>query len=687
MTKKDAEQRIRKLRKLIEYHRTLYHVFDAPEISDEALDALKNELEELEHRYPELVIPTSPTQTVGGRPLERFVQVRHEAPMLSFFDAFSEEEMRQWLERLENFLGHSLQAGRESLFYCELKIDGLAIELVYDNGRLVRGSTRGDGIVGEDITQNLLTVLSIPQRLEQLGSAPILKHLVVRGEVFITKKELEHINKEQQKKGLRPYANARNLAAGSVRQLDPAITASRRLESFQYDIVTNVGQKTHEEEHKILASWGFKVNEHNRAARSLEEIFVFRNAWEKKREALGYEIDGVVVIVNNNAVFDTGGVVGKGPRAAIAYKFSPRQATTVVEDIVVQVGRTGTLTPVAVLRPVEVSGVTVTHSTLHNFDEIKRLDVRVKDTVILTRSGDVIPKVIGVIKELRPAKTRLYVPPRRCPVDGSPLIREGVLVRCSNRSCGAQNRNRILHFASRDAFDIRGLGRKIVDRFLDEGLIGNAADIFFLKEEDVASLERFGEKSARNLITEIEQARTISLDKFLYALGILHVGQETARALSRRFLTRRKSISIRTAASFFSSLSLGDLQDIQDIGPVVAESIRQWFSDRHNLEMLKRLNDARLVLKSPERAVGGVFRGKKFVITGTLSLPRQRIKEIIQREGGHLQSSVSSKTDVVLAGRDSGSKLERARQRHTAVWDEQTFVSHLPLAVRKSLGL
>jgi len=686
MTKKDAEQRIRKLRKLIEYHRTLYHVFDAPEISDEALDALKNELEELEHRYPELVIPTSPTQTVGGRPLEKFVQVRHEAPMLSFFDAFSEEEMRQWLERLENFLGHSLQAGRESLFYCELKIDGLAIELVYDNGRLVRGSTRGDGTMGEDITQNLLTAPSIPQRLEQLGSAPIPQYLVVRGEVFITKKELEHINKEQQKKGLRPYANARNLAAGSVRQLDPAITASRRLESFQYDIVTDVGQMTHEEEHKILASWGFKVNEHNRAARSLEEIFAFRNAWEKKREALAYEIDGVVVIVNDNAVFDTSGVVGKGPRAAIAYKFSPRQATTVVEDIVVQVGRTGTLTPVAVLRPVEVSGVTVTHSTLHNFDEIKRLDVRVEDTVILTRSGDVIPKVIGVIKELRPAKTRPYVPPRRCPVDGSPLVRDGVLVRCSNRSCGAQNRNRILHFASRDAFDIRGLGRKIVDRFLDEGLIGNAADIFFLKEGDIALLERFGEKSARNLITEIEQARTISLDKFLYALGILHVGQETARALSQRFLTRRKGISIRTAASFFSSLSLGDLQDIQDIGPVVAESIRQWFSDRHNLAMLKRLNDARLVLKSSERAVGGVFKGKEFVITGTLSLPRQRIKEIIQREGGHLQSSVSSKTDVVLAGRDSGSKLEHARQHHTAVWDEQTFISHLPLAVRKSLG-
>lgn len=678
MEKQKIQQRIEKLRKLIDYHRTLYHTFDAPEVSDAAFDTLKNELEELERAYPEFIVASSPTQKIGGVPLDKFVKIRHEVPMLSFFDAFSQREMEEWYGRLEKHVGVSrLKKARHPLFYCELKIDGLAVELVYENGVFIKGSTRGDGMIGEDVTQNLKTIASIPSVLTQLGHWSIPKHLVVRGEVFISKKELERINKEQEKKGARPFANTRNLAAGSIRQLDPAIAASRKLESLQYALATDCGQKTHEEEHKMLASWGFSLSPDARAMDSLVDVFAFRDGWEKKRETIPYEVDGVVAIINDVEIFRAGGVVGKGPRGVIAYKFSPREATTIVEDVKIQVGRTGILTPVAVLKPVEISGVTITHATLHNFDEIERLDVRIGDTVVVTRSGDVIPKIMNVLRELRTGKEKKISIPKTCPSDGSPLSREGALVRCTNALCGAQNKHRILHFVSRGAFNIQGLGEKIVDRFLDEGLLTDVADIFSLQEGDIASLERFGEKSARNLVDQISLAKKISIAKFLYALGILHVGQETAHALANFFISQSKRVDVLGVLNFFGACSVDQLQAIVDIGPAVSKSIVKWFSDKRNKNLLNALHRAGIILEKPKRK-SNTLKGMKIVLTGTLhDLSRQQARELIEEEGGDVQSDVSSHTDVVVVGQNPGSKYQRALTLGIPVWDEEEFLKKI----------
>ena len=682
MDKDAARSRAGKLRKLIEYHRTLYHTFDAPELSDAAFDTLKNELEELEGRFPDLAVADSPTQKVGGAPLDAFVKVPHEAPMLSFHDAFSEKEMAEWLDRLEKYLGKKL-AGSSAcpLFYCELKLDGLAIELVYEKGALVLGATRGDGKIGEDVTQNVKTIATIPQRLVQLGKWNVPDHLVVRGEIFVPIRELERINREQERKGEKPYANTRNLAAGSIRQLDPVVAAARKLESYQYDIVTDTGLPiaTHEEKHKVLASWGFVVNPYNRIEATLADVYAFRNAWGKKREKLGYEIDGIVVMVNDEALFRSGGVVGKAPRGAIAYKFSPRQATTIVEDVIVQVGRTGVLTPVAVLKPVEVSGVTISHATLHNFDEIKRLGLKIGDTVIVMRSGDVIPKVIQVLPELRTGKEKAVREPERCPVDEAPVVRDGVLLKCSNPSCGAKNRNGIIHFVSRAAFDIRGLGDKIVDRFLDEGLIATAADIFTLQKGDIAALERFGKKSAQNLIEEIERKKKISVEKFIFALGIVHVGAETALALAelaaKKVPADRGVVSVEALAVFFKKTSLEELQNVPDIGPKVAQSIHEWFSDARNEKLLYKLARVGVSVVSLPRHVSGTLAGMSLCLTGTLaSMSRQQAKEKIIAAGGHFQSEVTAQTTAVVAGEHPGSKYAKAQKLGIPVWSEEEWL-------------
>ncbi len=527
MNKQEIKNRIEKLKSEINRYRYAYHVLDKSLISDAALDSLKKELFDLEQKYPEFITSDSPTQRIGGEPLKQFKKVSHEKPMLSFNDAFFEADMEDWLKRVENYLGHSIL----SAFYCELKIDGLAVELVYENGIFSQGSTRGDGLTGEDITQNLKTIEAIPlkilepeeikKNLKKIGLNPINYtlnpyRLIIRGEVFINKKEFNLINKEQEKRGKKIFANPRNMAAGSVRQLDQKITFSRRLDSFQYDIITDIGQKTHEEEHLLLKAFGFKTNSHNKPVDSLKEVFKFRNHWEAAvREKLPYEIDGVVVIINNNKIFETAGVVGKTPRAAIAYKFSAKETTTIVENIKVQVGRTGTLTPVAVLRPVELTGIRISHATLHNFDQIKRLGVKIGDTVIISRAGDVIPQITKVLTEFRSGKEKEFRAPDLCPVDGSKIIQEGVFYRCSNFDCGARNRELLRHFVSRTAFDIRGMGGKIIDRFLDEGLISDAADIFELEEGDIAVLEHFGEKSARNLIREIQIHKNVTLSRFI----------------------------------------------------------------------------------------------------------------------------------------------------------------------------
>ncbi len=690
MNRREAETRIEKLRKEIDRYRYAYHVFDKELISADALDSLKKELFDLETAFPDLVTPDSPTQRVSGKPLPAFRKVRHESPMISFNDAFSEEDVREWLERLEKYLGTNTTPS----FYCELKIDGLAIELMYENGILVQGSTRGDGIIGEDITQNVKTIEAVPLRLftpdeaaEHLkkdGYDPkrfdlTSKRLIVRGEVFVARHEFERMNREQEKKGLKPYANPRNIAAGSLRQLDSSITAARKLDSFQYAIVNDVGQKLHEEEHAILKAFGFKTNPHNKPAKSLKEVFEFRDRWETHRGSLVYEIDGIVVIVNENAVFQRGGVIGKAPRAAIAYKFSPREATTVIEDIKVQVGRTGALTPVAELRPVNVGGITITHATLHNRDEIERLGLRIGDTVVVSRAGDVIPQITKVLTEFRTGKEKRFLMPMRCPVDGSPVVRDGVIYRCGNPACAARHREALYHFVSRKAFDIRGLGQKILDKFLDEGLISDAADIFNLKEGDIAALPRFGEKSAENIVKEVETHKSISLERLLYSLGILHVGEETARILARKCQMPNAKCQIGDLIVRSRTWTLEELQELSDVGPKVAESIYRWFHDAKNIDFLKRLEKAGVeILREKGISKHVPLAGMAFVLTGTFSgMTREEAKEAIRRGGGEISESVSKNTNYVVAGENPGSKLATAEKLGVAVLNEKTFLKLL----------
>ena len=673
MNKPEAKQRIEKLKHEIERYRKAYHIENKSLISDEALDALKKELFDLEQEFPDLITPDSPTQRVEGQPLKEFRKVRHETRMLSLNDAFTEKDMRAWTERLENYLKRAVRGP----FYAELKIDGLAIELVYENGLLKEGATRGDSEVGEDITQNLKTIEAIPLKLRAGANTRVPSRLVVRGEVFLTKKEFERINKLQVKRGEKIYANPRNVAAGSIRQLDPKITAGRRLDSFQYGIVTNLGQKFHSEEHVLLGGLGFKVNPHNKRCASIEDVIEFRDYWEKHREKLPYEIDGIVVWVDENQIFESAGVAGKSPRAGVAYKFSPIESATVVEDIVVQVGRTGVLTPVAHLRPINVGGVTITHATLHNKDEIERLGLKIGDTVLVNRAGDVIPKISAVLPNLRTGKERAFHMPVKCPVDGSPVVREGALDRCSNLKCGARTRESLYHFVGRAAFNIEGLGPKIIDRFMDEGLVNDAADFFYLKEGDIAALPRFGKKSAENIIREIELKKKISLSKFIFSLGILHVGEETASALEKHTFEKHGKIEQpKDLLKIFARTSREELQEIPDIGPKVAESIYGWFREKRNETLLKKLGEAGVSMFSNlQRAAKGRLAGKIFVFTGTLrSMERGDAKEKVRSLGGEVSESVGKKTDYVVAGDAPGSKYEKAKKLNISVISEGDFL-------------
>ena len=686
MTKNEAKKRIEKLKKVINYHRYLYHVLDRQEISDAALDSLKKELFDLEEKYPDLRTPDSPTQRVGGKPLDEFKKVRHLVPMLSFNDAFSKEDMEDWLERISRMLP---EKERKNIhFYCEPKLDGLAIELTYEKGILKIGATRGDGLIGEDVTPNLKTIEAIPLRLREVkevvaeledeGLKEIAKFIrekgletvIVRGEVIITKKEFLRVNKQRVKKGLPPYANPRNIAAGSIRQLDPKVTASRHLDSNVYELITDLGQRTHEEKHKILKALGFKTNnKYNKFCPTLNDVFAYHAFWQQHRDALPFEIDGIVVIVNDNKLFAKLGVAGKAPRAAIAYKFPLKQAETVVEDIKVQVGRTGAVTPVAHLRPVRVGGVTITRATLHNADEIKRLDVRVGDTVIVGRAGDVIPAVLKVLKDMRTGKERVFKMPRRCPVCGTPLQRSAgeVVWRCPNPNCPARKTRFFYHFVSKAAFDIEGLGPKVIDQLLDEHLISDPADIFLLKEGDLIPLERFAQKSARNLIKAISKSKDITLDKLIYALGIRNVGEETAQDLAERFGSLE---SLRSATR-------EDLEKIEDIGPEVSQSIYEWFRDKDNIRFLEKLKKVGVRIQEPSRKKKNLkLNGKVFVFTGSLeSYSRNEAKEIVRSLGGKTSESVSGRTDFVVCGQDPGSKLERAKKLGVKVINEKQFLA------------
>ena len=562
MTKHEAKERIEKLKREINHHRYLYHVLDRSEISDAALDSLKHELVLLERQYPELVTPDSPTQRVGGVPLAKFSKVSHGVPMLSLEDAFSKTDMSEWRGRIRK-----AYPGGDFRFFAEQKIDGFAISLTYENGVFVRGSTRGDGLVGEDVTANLKTIESIPLALEmenirektQKGgstmrvsrkSKDIPKSLIssgileIRGEVFMTKKTFEKINEERKKGGSTLYANPRNTAAGSIRQLDPAVAASRKLEFLAYALVTDVGQASHGREHELLEALGFKTDKTARECADLDEVFSFYNEIGNRRGKLEHQIDGIVVSVNDNATFEKLGVAGKAPRGAIAFKFPAEEATTRVNDIVVQVGRTGALTPVAHLEPVPIGGTIVSHASLHNQDEIGRLGLKIGDTVVVKRAGDVIPKVVSVLTNLRTGKERAFRMPARCPVCKEAVQREEgeVISKCVNKKCPAKNKEALAHFVSRKAFNVIGLGDKILKKLSDVGLISDAADIFFLEHGDLSPLERFAERSADNLIASIASSKKIALGKFLYALGIPHVGEETARLLAEQVKSQKSKV-------------------------------------------------------------------------------------------------------------------------------------------------
>jgi DNA ligase (NAD+) len=686
MNLKEAKKRIEKLKKVINRGRYFYHVLGKDLISPEALDSLKKELFDLEQKFPELVTPDSPTQRVAGKPIKEFKKVIHkdweekEAKMLSLNDAFSKEDIFDWFTRLNNYLkqNHNLQLTNHN-FYCDLKMDGLAVELVYENGLLVQGSTRGDGLIGEDITQNLKTIEAIPLRLED--DPP--KRLVVRGEVFLTKREFAAINEELKKKGEKTYANPRNLAAGSIRQLDPAVTASRKLNFYAYGIPGSGENylkhfRSRSEEYKKLRQYSIPVNPHGKVVNSLEEVFNFHEEIYKKRDKLPYEIDGIVVTIDDNRIFEKAGVVGKAPRASVAYKFSPKEATTIVKDIIVQVGRTGTLTPVAKLETVEVGGVKISSATLHNYDEITRLGLKIGDTVIVSRAGDVIPQITKVLKNLRTGKEKAFHMPHFCPVDGSKVIREGALYRCSNSRCGARHRESLYHFVSRGAFNIEGLGPKIIDRFLEEGLIFDAADIFTLKKDAISVLERFGEKSAENIVKEVESKKTITLPRFLYSLGILHVGEETAILLSQEISKSKLLISKPTdVLKIFQKFSLNDLQKIPGIGPKVAESINSWFREARNIKLLEKLEKVGIKIVK-EGVTGGKFAGKTFVLTGSLeAMSREEAKEKIRALGGAVSESVGKKTDYVVVGSEPGSKYDKAKKLGIKILSEKEFLKLL----------
>ncbi len=671
LAKEDAKSRIEKLKTEIDKYRYAYHVLDKSLISDEALDSLKKELFDLESRYPEFITKDSPTQRVGGKPLVAFKKVRHGTRMISLNDAFSPQDILDWLARLKNYFGPKTNFAKNG-FYCDLKMDGLAMELIYEDGLFVSGSTRGDGMVGEDVTENLKTIDAIPLRLR--GEYP--KKLIARGEVFLTKKEFARINKEQEKKGGKPYANPRNIAAGSIRQLDPKITASRKLDFFAYDVIVP-GYKTKSEEYAELNKYGLKTNPHGIIAKNIEEIFEFHKEVLKMRERLAYEIDGIVISINDNATYEEAGIIGKTPRAGIAYKFSPREATTVVEGIQVQVGRTGALTPVAVMRPVNVGGVTITHASLHNADEIERLGVRVGDTVIVSRAGDVIPQITKALPEFRTGKEKKFKMPEKCPVDGSSVIRDGVAYKCSNKYCGARHREQLYHFVSRGGFNLDGLGPKIIDRFLDEGLIVDAADIFTLKQGDVEALPRFGEKSADNVIREVEAKKVIPLPRFIYSLGIIHVGEETAITLAGIFPDKKRGhLSILKFLDFYGGLSLERLEEIKDIGPKVAESIHEWFKEKRNIHFLEKLNTAGvLITLAPPSSKAGKLKDLSFVITGSMdSMSRELAKQKIRELGGDVSESVSAKTSYLVAGAEPGSKYKKAKELGVKILNEKEFL-------------
>lgn len=663
---KQTRERAEKLRETIERHRHLYHTFDAPELSDEAYDALVRELEQLEAEYPELATADSPTQRVGGRPLDEFKKVTHAVPQWSFNDAFTIEDTEAFDHRVKKLLG------REPIYVAELKIDGLKVVLTYQKGVLIQAATRGDGRVGEDVTQNVRTIPSVPLVLSKAAN------ITVEGEIYMPKTVFDRLNAEREKKGEELFANPRNVAAGSLRQLDPAMTRSRRLENFAYDIAALNGMKwpaTQTGELELLQKLGFNVNPHFEELSGIGKVVAYWEKWKKKKDQEDYLIDGVVVKVNNRQDQEKLGYTGKAPRFGVAFKFPAEQVTTVVEDITLQIGRTGVLTPVAILKPVLVAGSTVSRATLHNEDEIKRKDIRIGDTVILQKAGDVIPEIVRVVEEMRTGKEKIFKFPTHFPLCGGDGRIERIpgqaAYRCVEKNSFEQQRRKLEHFVSRGVFDVDGFGKKTVKQFMEAGLIANFDDIFRLKRGDLETLERFGEKSIDNLLSSIEKAREVTLPRFIASLSIPQVGEETARDLAEHFGDFEK----------FSAASLEELRAIEGVGPVVAQAVIEWFKDKENRKMLRRLLKEVRIQKEMKTAKNQKLSGLTFVLTGTLeSLGRDEAKELIRERGGDVSSSVSKKTDYVVAGSEAGEKLTKAEQLGVKIIHEQEFKRMLELA-------
>jgi len=681
MDKQPVKKKIAKLRDEINHHRYLYHVLDKAEISDAALDGLKNELAKLEAEHPELVTLDSPTQRVGGQPLKKFKKVKHSAPMMSIFDAFSPADMQDWGKRLEKIL-----SGQKFDYYAELKMDGLAVALIYEKGKFVLGATRGDGEVGEEVTQNLKTIEAIPLILRRPTEVELKKigladesikklyqafdngWLEARGEAIISSKVFAELNKQYKKQGRPILANPRNAAAGSIRQLDSKLTAERKLDCHIYALVTDLGLKRHGQEHELAKLLGFKALKQNKYCQNLEEAIKFHDYWEKNRDKVPFECDGAVIVVNDLSLWPKLGIVGKGPRYMMAYKFAAEQATTVVEDVVWQVGRTGVLTPTAHLKPVKVYGVTVSRATLHNLDEIRRLNLKIGDTVIIERAGDVIPKVIKVLPNLRLGRELEIKAPKQCPIcsGGVEKVAGEVAYRCINKNCYAVNLRNLTHWASRNAMDIEGLGPKIIEQLIKQGLVKDISDFYKLTVGDLMPLERFADKSADNLVEAMAAKKEVELPRFIFSLGIRHVGEESALALAKHFGSLEK----------ITNASLDEITSIYDFGEIMAKSAYQWFHDKNNLRLLARLAAAGVKVKNLKlTAKNAKLAGKIFVLTGSLEkLTRDQAKAKIRELSGDISSSVSQNTDYVVVGEEPGSKFEKAKKLGVKVIDEEEFL-------------
>ena len=691
MGKLEDQKRIKKLRREIARLRDAYHTKNAPNVTDDVYDSLTRELRILLQKYPEFTDPNAPENRVAGKPLSKFVKIKHRVRMLSLNDAFSYEELYDWEKRIKKLL--PLQ-GRSLSYFCEIKFDGLAVSLIYKNGVFVRGATRGDGLIGEDITQNLKTINSIPLVVGE----PFEKFIEVRGEALLSKAMLRKLNEINMREGKLLFANTRNAAAGSLRQLDPELARKRQLDFVAYDINDwNKAIKKHSDKHEMLRSLMFKVEKLEAKCKNLEQVITFIKKFEKIRPNFPYGTDGIVISVDDLELQEVLGVVGKAPRYMVAFKYPAERATTIVRDVKVNVGRTGVLTPLAIFEPTLVAGSKVSKATLHNMDQIERLDLRIGDTVVIEKAGDVIPKVVEVLTRMRTGREKKFLMPKHCPACGGRIEKKAgsqkyftggrftpkeggrqknilenqlsVAYYCTNPKCPAKNERYLEHFVS--VFEIYELGPKILRRFKDEGLITDAADIFTLTKEDISPLERFGEKSAENIVKEIDNKKKIPLARFLWALGILHVGEETARDLATHFGTLEKVI-------FFAQENLEEIDSIENIGGAVSKSLYVFFHNKNNLNFIKKLQKNGVVIEKAEKNKKGKLTGLHFVLTGTLSgMSREIAKEKIIALGGKVVGSVSKNTSYVVTGAEPGSKLKTAEKLGVKILNEKEFLEML----------